>query len=365
MEVDALGGVTRRLETLVPSTPGGNVVLTLDAQLQRRARTRWRRRWRRAKSGQAALVALQPQTGEVLAMVSLPQYDNNLFAAGISQNDYQALSEDKNRPLVNHALGGQYPPGSTFKMVTAAAALQEKVVTAQQRINCPGYINVSGTVFTDWKEGGHGNVAVRQALGTSCDIYFWSLAGGNSAYAGLGGVRIDRLAEYARHFGFGEKTGLRLAGEAAGLIPSRELKKQRGEQWYVGDDYNVGIGQGDLLATPLQLANMTAALANGGTLYRPRLVKEVRDADGTVAADLPAGGAAQGPGRPRAPGGDPGRDARRRGHHRRDGALGAAPGDGAGGREDRIGGVRPRGVRRPQPLRQAAHPRPVRRLRAV
>jgi penicillin-binding protein 2 len=282
VEVDALGGVTRHLETLVPSKPGGNIVLTLDAQLQRRAAEALAGAMAKGKSGQAALVALQPQTGEVLAMVSLPQYDNNLFAAGISQNDYKALSEDTNRPLVNHALGGQYPPGSTFKMVTAAAALQEKVVTAQQRINCPGYINVSGTVFSDWKEGGHGNVALRQALGTSCDIYFWSLAGGNNAYAGLGGVRIDRLAEYARHFGFGEKTGLRLGGEAAGLVPSRELKKQRGEQWYVGDDFNVGIGQGDLLVTPLQLANMTAALANGGTVYRPRLVKEVRDADGAV-----------------------------------------------------------------------------------
>ena len=286
VEVDALGGVTRRLATLVPATAGGNLVLTVDAQLQKRSADALAAAMTRAKSGQAALVALQPQTGEVLAMVSLPQYDNNQFANGISQDDYRALSEDKNRPLVNHAVGGQYPPGSTFKMVTAAAALQEKVVTPQQRFFCTGSLNVSGMQFTDWQASGHGNVNVRQALATSCDIYFWSLAGGNNSF-GIPGLKIERLADYARAFGFGEKSGLRLGGEVAGLIPSKELKKQRGEQWYIGDDYNTGIGQGDVLTTPLQLANMTAALANGGTLYRPRLVKEIRNADGAVLQTYP------------------------------------------------------------------------------
>lgn len=282
VEVDALGGVTRRLATLVPAEPGGNVILTIDAQLQRRAAEALAAAMAKGKSGQAALVALQPQTGEVLAMVSLPQYDNNLFAAGISQGEYQRLSEDSWRPLVNHAVAGQYPPGSTFKMVTAAASLQERLVTPQTRVNCTGSLTVSGRTFHDWTERGHGNVNVRQALATSCDIYFWSLAGGNASYPSLQGLKIERLAEYARAFGFGEKTGLRLGGEAAGLIPSRELKRQRGEQWFIGDDYNVGIGQGDVLTTPLQLANMAAALANGGTLYRPRLVKEVRDDAGAV-----------------------------------------------------------------------------------
>lgn len=282
VEVDAMGGVTRRLATLVPPKPGGNVILTIDAQLQRRATEALGAAMAKGKSGQAALIAMQPQTGELLAVVSLPQYDNNLFAGGISQADYLRLSEDRWRPLVNHAVGGQYPPGSTFKMVTAAAALQERVVTPQTRIYCTGSLTVSGRTFYDWTERGHGNVNARQALATSCDIYFWSLAGGNASYPGLQGLKIERLAEYARAFGFGEKTGLRLGGEASGLIPTRELKRQRGEQWYIGDDYNVGIGQGDVLTTPLQLANMTAAIANGGTLYRPRLVKEVRDAEETV-----------------------------------------------------------------------------------
>ncbi|HEX2033860.1 MAG TPA: penicillin-binding protein 2 [Chloroflexota bacterium] len=281
VEVDAMGGVTRRLETLVPTKPGGNLVLTLDAQLQRRATEVLTAAMAKGRSGQAALVALQPQTGEVLAMVSLPQYDNNLFASGISQEDFKRLNEDRWHPLVNHAVSGQYPPGSTFKMVTAAAALQERVVTPETRIFCPGSLTVSGRTFTDWSDSGHGNVNARHALATSCDIYFWSLAGGNPM-TGLQGLRIERLAEYARAFGFGEKTGLRLGGESAGLVPTREWKRQRGDGWYIGDDYNVGIGQGDVLATPLQLANMTAALANGGMLYRPRLVREVRDADGVV-----------------------------------------------------------------------------------
>jgi penicillin-binding protein 2 len=288
VEVDAMGGVTRRLETLEPTRPGGNLVLTIDAQLQRRAAEVLAAALAKSKSGQGALVAVHPQTGEVLAMVSLPLYDDNLFATGISQAAYRQLSEDPNRPLVNHAIGGQYPPGSTFKMVTAAAALQEKIVSPEQRVNCTGSITVSGRTFTDWQERGHGNVNLRQALATSCDIYFWSLAGGNSAYPNLQGVKIDRLAEYARAFGFGEKSGLRLGGEVAGLLPSKELKKQRGEQWFIGDDYNSGIGQGDVLTTPLQLANMTAALANGGTLYRPRLVREVRAPDGTVGQSFPA-----------------------------------------------------------------------------
>jgi penicillin-binding protein 2 len=278
VEVDALGGITRRLATLSPAKPGGNVVLTIDADFQRKSADILNTWMTKAKSNQAALVALKPTTGEVLAMVSLPGYDDNLFAPGISQADYQRLTDDPGTPLINHAIGGQYPPGSTFKMVTAAAALQEKTVTPQTRVFCPGYLSVSGSTFYDWKAGGHGTVDMRHALATSCDIYFWSLAGGNPN-TGLPGVRIDKLAEYARLFGFGEKTGLRLDGEVAGLIPSRELKKQRGEQWYVGDDYNTGIGQGDVLVTPLQLANMTATLANGGTLYRPRLVSAVRDAD--------------------------------------------------------------------------------------
>jgi penicillin-binding protein 2 len=281
VEVDAMGRVTSELATLIPTVNGGNLSLTIDAAFQRRAAEILAAAMAKGKSNQAALVALNPQNGDVLAMVSLPQYDNNLFAGGISAADYRQLSDDKWAPLLNHAIAGQYPPGSTFKLVTATAALQERVVTPQTKINCPGVLFVSGRSFTDWNPRGHGNVNVQQAIATSCDIYFWSVSGGNPN-SGFAGLKIDRLAEYAHAFGLGEKSGLRLPGEVAGLIPTREWKKQRGEQWFFGDDYNPGVGQGDVLTTPLQLANMVAAVANGGTLYRPRIVAGVRAEDGTV-----------------------------------------------------------------------------------
>ena len=288
VEVDGVGRVTSELQTLVPTVPGGNLVMTIDAAFQRRAAEILAATLAQARSHQGSLVALQPQTGEVLAMVSLPQYDNNRFAAGISQADYQWLSEDPWRPLLNHSIGGQYPPGSTFKLITAAAALQERVVTPQTGIACPGALVASGRTFRDWFPAGHGpNVAVRHAIAVSCDIYFYSVAGGNPS-TGLPGLGIRRLAEYARAFGIGERTGIRLPGEAAGLMPTEEWKRERTkEPWYIGDDYNTGIGQGDVLATPLQLATATAAVANGGTLYRPRLVSAIRDADGHVVQTLP------------------------------------------------------------------------------
>ncbi|MGH2354785.1 MAG: penicillin-binding transpeptidase domain-containing protein, partial [Chloroflexota bacterium] len=196
VEVDAMGRVTRKLATLVPAKPGGNLVLTVDAALQRRAAEVLADAMVKGKSGQGSLVAIQPQTGEILALVSLPSYDNNLFAAGISQADYQRLSDDPWRPLVNHAVAGQYTPGSTFKLVTAAAALQERVVTLQTQVHCPGFITVAGSTFRDWKVDGHGRVNARQAVAYSCNIFFYSVAGGNP-YTGLQGLKIDRLAEYA------------------------------------------------------------------------------------------------------------------------------------------------------------------------
>jgi penicillin-binding protein 2 len=284
VEVDAMGRETAELETLVPVRPGGNLVLTVDSLFQQRAADILQQAMVKAHSDQASLVAIQPKTGDVLAMVSLPQYDNNLFAAGISQADFKRLNDDPGTPLLNKAIAGLYPPGSTFKLVTAAAALQDKVVTPQTNINCPGSISLPGGQFTklDWWLPGHGNVNARQAVAVSCDIYFYNVAGGNpnTKFAGL---KRGRLAEYAHLFGFAEKSGIRLPGEEAGLIPTEEWKQQKkGEPWYIGDDWNIGIGQGDDLVTPLQLANMTAAIANGGTLYRPRLVSAVRDGEGQV-----------------------------------------------------------------------------------
>jgi penicillin-binding protein 2 len=287
VEVDALGRITNELAVLQPTAPGGNVVLTIDTALQRRAAEALAAGMARARSNQAALVALDVRNGDVLAMVSLPQYDNNLFAGGISTADYRRLSEDPWRPLVNHAIGGQYPPGSTFKMVTAAAALQERIVAPQTRLGCPSSITVQGRVFRNWDPMDRGTVDARAALATSCDPYFYFVSGGNP-YTGMKGLGITKLGEYARAFGFGERSGLRLPGEARGLVPSEEWKREvKKESWYIGDNFNVGIGQGDLLATPLQLANMTAAIANGGTLYRPRIASAVRDGEGNERLALP------------------------------------------------------------------------------
>ena len=288
VEVDAMGRVTSELATLVPARPGGNLALTVDAAFQRRATEILQQAMAKARSNQASLVALDPKTGDVLALVSLPQYDDNLFAGGISQADYRRLNEDPWTPLLNKAIAGLYPPGSTFKLVTAAAALQDKVVSLQTNVNCPGSISLPDGQFTklDWWLPGHGNVNVRQAVAVSCDIYFYNVAGGNPNN-GFAGLKRGRLAEYAHQFGFGERSGLRLPGEETGLIPTEEWKQQRkGEPWYIGDDWNIGIGQGDDLVTPLQLANMTAAIANGGTLYRPRLVGAVRDSTGNVVRQI-------------------------------------------------------------------------------
>jgi len=282
VEVDALGRVTNELSVVETTVIGGNVALTLDAQLQRRASELLAAGMAKAKSGQAALVALDPRNGDVLAMVSLPEYDNNLFAAGISSADYKRLSEDRWTPLVNHAIAGQYPPGSTFKMVTAAAALQERIVNPQTRINCPASVTVNGRTFRNWNPLGQGTLNARESLARSCDIYFYEVTGGNP-HSGFKGMGIQKLAEYARAFGYGERSGIRLAGEERGLVPTEEWKREvKKETWFIGDNYNVGIGQGDLLATPLQMANMTAAIANGGTLYRPRIASAVRDAGGNV-----------------------------------------------------------------------------------
>jgi penicillin-binding protein 2 len=287
VEVDSLGRETNVLEVLQPTLPGGNVVLTIDVALQRRAAELLTAGMAKARSNQGSIVALDPRNGDVLAMVSLPDYDNNLFAAGISSTDYRRLSDDRWTPLVNHAIGGLYPPGSTFKMVTALAALEEKVVTPQTRIDCPASVTVNNRVFRNWNPIGQGLLTVRQALQRSCDIYFYEAAGGNP-YSRFQGLGIQRLADYARQFGFGERSGLRLTGEERGLVPTEEWKRDvKKEPWFIGDNYNVGIGQGDLLVTPLQLANMTAAIANGGTLYRPRVASGVRDASGAELTTFP------------------------------------------------------------------------------
>jgi penicillin-binding protein 2 len=287
IEVDAFG---REIKTLAldPPEPGHSLVLTLDLDLQLAAEEALREGMRRVNSTAGVVIAMQPQTGEILAMVSLPNYDDNLFAKGISVADYEQLSADPERPLVNHAISGQYPPGSTFKIIPAAAALEEKVIDLKTRVKCTGKLLLPNKYFPDdptkaqpfvcWAPQGHGTLGIEDAIAQSCDIFFYTVGGGFEDFNGLG---IDRLGTYARAFGLGEPTGIALSGESSGLIPNDLWKRENyGESWTTGDTYNATIGQGFVLVTPLQLLNATAAVANGGTLYRPQLVRQILDVDG-------------------------------------------------------------------------------------
>jgi len=293
IEVDAF---EREVATLAlePPVQGDKLMLTLDLELQTAIEQALREGMQQAHSPVGVVVAMDPRTGEILAMVSLPAYDDNLFSGGISYEDYARLSSDRHHPLVNHAISGQYPPGSTFKIVPACGALAEKVINRSTRLTCKGTLLLPSKLYPDdwtkaqkfycWQERGHGSLNVVGAIQQSCDIFFYQVAGGYGQFSGLG---IEQLAEYARLFGFGEPTGIDLSGEAAGLVPSDRWKRQNyGENWVTGDTYNAAIGQGYVLATPLQLLNATVAVANGGTLYRPQLVLSVTDGQGNLVRSL-------------------------------------------------------------------------------
>jgi penicillin-binding protein 2 len=279
-----------------PPAPGNNIVLTIDSEFQKTVQTILQKALRSARAKQGVALALDPRTGEILAMVTLPSYDDNLFATGISTENYTNLVQDPLRPLVNHAITGQYPPGSTFKLIPASAALQERVVDINTRFQTPGTIWVPNKYypddptlaqpFYDWYKPGFGSLAIRDGITWSSDVFFYKLAGGESPTfdTGLGEAR---LAAYSRMFGIGELTGVDLPGEAKGLVPDPAWKRKTfGDIWTIGDTYNMAIGQGYVLATPLQIANMTAAVANGGTLYKPQLVRDVRDTTGRIVRTL-------------------------------------------------------------------------------
>ncbi len=289
--VDVAGREVNRYGEDLP-IPGANLILTLDSEFQRSVEKILTRALRGARAKQGVAIVLDPRNGEVVAMVSLPSYDNNLFATGIAAEDYLALAQDPLRPLVNHAITGQYPPGSVFKLIPASAALQEKTVEANARVETPGIIWVphkyfpddlsQAQPFYDWDKRGFGALNLREGIMLSSDIYFYKLVGGEypNFDTGLG---VERLAAYMRLFGIGETTGIDLPGEASGLAPDPEWKRKTiGDVWTTGDTYNMAIGQGYVLSTPLQVAQFTAAVANGGRLYKPQLVLAITDANGAL-----------------------------------------------------------------------------------
>ena len=270
IEVDAFGHRFRELSE-EPAIPGNSVTLTVDAELQKAVFEALSEGVDKSSAPGGAAVVQYVKTGGILALVSLPSFDPNLFSAGISQTDYQALLSDPRRPMFNRAVSGAFPPGSTFKMVTAAAALEEGVITPQTVIDDKGSISVGSFVFRGWELAGLGPVSLITAIAKSSDIYFYTVGGG---YGGQSGVGVEKLAEWARRFGLGAETLVDLTSENSGLVPDEAWKlAARGEPWYIGNTYHMSIGQGDVLVTPLQLNNVTAAVANGGTLYKPSLLK--------------------------------------------------------------------------------------------
>ncbi|OZA26067.1 MAG: penicillin-binding protein 2 [Hydrogenophilales bacterium 17-61-9] len=263
METDASGRAVRMLSR-IPPVPGKDLRLHLDLELQAVAEHAF-------GDYLGGLVALDPRTGGVLALISKPGFDPNLFVDGIDPETWKSLNESPDRPMVNRALRGIYPPGSTIKPFMAMAGLELGLRKPGDAIADPGFFSLpnSSHQFRDWKKGGHGMVDLRRSIAQSCDVYYYRLA------VDMG---IDRMHDYLAKFGFGEKTGIDLEGESAGLLPSREWKKRRWNKvWYPGETVIAGIGQGYHLSTPLQLAVATAMLANGGKRIEPRLVEAVRD----------------------------------------------------------------------------------------
>jgi len=278
-EVDSIGKTKKDLGTTNP-IPGDNIQLSINLELQKHIADALKVQMDKAKVSKATAVAINPQNGQVLALVNIPSYDNNLFANGISEKDYQTLLTDPSTPLLNRAIAGEYPSGSTIKPFVASAALQEGNITENTTVNSTGGIEVGGSKFPDWKPGGHGVVNVVGAIANSVNTFFYAIGGG---YGGITGLGPDKIKTYLDKFGFDEYSGIDIGGESKGNIPDPAWKLRIfNEDWYLGDTYHMAIGQGDLLATPLQMANATAAIANGGTLYQPSIVKSITDGSGAV-----------------------------------------------------------------------------------
>lgn len=263
VEVNAKGRTLRVLNE-TPPIPGKNLHLTIDSKLQKVAEQSFGE-----ESG--ALVAINPNNGEILALVSMPIFDPNLFVNGVSYEIYNELRDSPTRPLFNRALSGQYPPGSTAKPFFALAALEANVIDKDKTVTCKGFYRLPNEErkFRDWKKEGHGEMNMKNAITQSCDVYFYDLS-----YR----LGIDKMSALLEQFGFGQKTNIDSTGEKAGILPSREWKrKTEGIMWFPGETLNTGIGQGAFLVTPLQLANAIAALSLKGKRYRPRLVRSIKD----------------------------------------------------------------------------------------
>ena len=271
---DKTGRRTQVLQTVSDAVPGASLRLTIDTKVQRNAQKALK--WAMDKIGmtRGVVIAMNPQTGEVLAMVSLPTYDNNKFARGISQKEYKKLLQNKDKPLLNHAIQAHYAPGSTYKLVAGTGGLADRDITPSTQVMTKPFLTLGETKFYEWNRRGWGPCDIYCGFGHSSDTFFYQVAGM---------LGIDRLAYWARQYGFGAKTGIDLPGEVDGIVPNNAWKQEAlGAPVFPGETYQAGIGQGYDAVTPLQLINAYAALANGGTLYQPQIVRDIIGPDGKV-----------------------------------------------------------------------------------
>lgn len=280
-EKDAFGNKISE-EVFSQNQAGQSLVLWLDSQLQNKLTESLQAGMEKVGSSRAAAVVLDPNTGGVLAMVSLPSFDNNLFSQGIEPEELKAINENQNFPLFNRVVSGTYPVGSTIKPLTAASALQEKIISPEKDVLCQGEISIPNpyfpdepSLFLDWAT--HGWTNLRQAIAQSCNVFFYTIGGG---YGDIKGLGVERIKKYLELFGWGKETGIDLPSEAIGRIPDPQWKESYFEDpqkkiWRIGDTYHLSIGQGDIAVSPLQVAAAFVSIANGGILYQPQVVKEI------------------------------------------------------------------------------------------
>lgn len=279
IEVDALGK-EKKIINQEAGSDGHNLVLSIDIELQKKLEESLIAELKKLGLNKACAVALDPNNGEVLAMVSLPSYNNNDFAQGMTQEEYSSIANHPDHPFINRCISGEYPSGSTIKPVVAAAALEEGIINRNTSFLSTGGLRISQWFFPDWKAGGHGVTNVIKAMAESVNTFFYYIGGGYGDFVGLG---LDLMVKYEKMFGLDSQTGIDLPNEATGFLPSADWKlKTKDEPWYIGDTYHLAIGQGDLLVTPLQVANYTAVFANKGSLYRPHLIKNVLDSQDKI-----------------------------------------------------------------------------------
>jgi penicillin-binding protein 2 len=265
LEVDARGRAVRLVSRIEPRS-GSNIFLTIDKHIQEAAEAAFA-----GKKG--TVIAMNPTTGEILAMVSRPSYDPNLFAQHLTGEEWQRIASDPNHPLQNRAFQAQYPPGSIFKLMVAIAGLESGALTPDTKFYCPGVFHLGNVKFDDWKKGGHGTLDLRGAIVNSCNVYFYQ--------AGLR-VGIEEMVRVSRAFGLGEPPGLGLGDEARGHLPNPQPRRRGQPGWSAGNTVVSSIGQGLVVTSPMQLLSMVSAIANGGTIYRPWVVQKIAALSGEI-----------------------------------------------------------------------------------